>query len=235
MQISPCSRGTAGKTTEQPAELCSPVPAYFPSSCSTLGLGLGFSGLQGSWERWAIMISLCTHLAHPLTAQPHRAQLRGADQGTPLPGSLSWALRAGSGSFVETPIAPSTHHPVLLTWPPARLLQALKAETWSVLLPVVWHFSEEINAAHIGAVTSSTTSVPPRPHPQKTGILGAVLFVSHHVSFLSVFLAVLLSLLLHVQVLTIRFLPHPLITPALCTPSHYPHSQSNLLSRGSLP
>ena len=37
------------------------------------------------------------------------------------------------------------------------------------------------------------------------------------------------------QVLTIRFLLHPLITPALCTPSHYPHSQSNLLSRGSLP
>ena len=107
------------------------------------------------------MISLCTHLAHPLPVQPHRAQLRGADQGTPLPGSLPWALRAGSGSFLVTPIAVSTHHPVLLTWPPARLLQALKAETWSVLLPAVRHFSEEINEAHIGAVTSSTTSVSP--------------------------------------------------------------------------
>ena len=121
-------------------------------------------------------------------------------------------------------------------WPPCKQQLGLRSQQLeSVLLPVVWHFSEEINEAHIGAVTSSTTSVPPRPHPQKTGILGAVLFVSHHVSFLSVFLAVLLSLPLHVQVLTIQFLPHPLITPALCTPSHYPHSQSNLLSRGSLP
>lgn len=228
MQISPCSRGTAGKTTEQPSVLFGPVPAYFLSSCSSLGLGLGFSGLLGSEERWAIMISLCTHLAHPLPVQPHRAQLRGADQGTPLPGSLPWALRAGSGSFLVTPIAVSTHHPILLTWPPARLLQALKAETWSVLLPAVWHFSEEINEAHIGSITSSTTSffLPTSPTEDRPPGCRVVRFPPCFLPGCSSQPSVTCSL----QVLTVQFLPHPLITPALCTPSHYPHSQSNLLS-----
>ena len=96
LQISPCSRGTAGKTTEQPAVLCSPVPVYFPSSCSSLGLGLGFLGLQDSWERWAIMISLCTHLAHPLpTCSTPQSPTQGSWPGNttsrkPLLGPESW-------------------------------------------------------------------------------------------------------------------------------------------------
>lgn len=110
------------------------------------------------------MTSLCTHLSHALPLQPCETQPPG--ELPPPPGSLPRALKLGQGSFSGAPTAPSPHHTVLSTWPPASLLQALRAETWSVLLPAVspvWHFSEEINEARIGRVTQlSNKSSPSR-------------------------------------------------------------------------